>query len=121
MLVEAEVIPGRLDMDAFQYDYQFDRLLLATVNHHLATASVFSPDGSLAGVKSISHSNGSFLPPPRFAVESLAGPGNYQNGAYWPLFTQVELALAFAISGDDKFREVMEQLMVQELSDGKAK
>ncbi len=98
-----------------------DHQVLATVDYYLAKAAVHDDDGTLVGVKIIARPNGDFLRPDKFSVLSLASPGDYQNGGYWPLFTQVNLALAYSINGDDRHRKAMEELAMTELANGLAK
>lgn len=99
-----------------------DDLVLETVDHCLATASVYFPGDGLAGLKIIAEKNGDFLPASRFSEPTLASGGDYQNGGYWPMWTLVELALAYKITHDAKYKEIFSRLLDFEVGhDGRAK
>jgi len=94
-----------------------DDKVLEIVDRWISTAAVYYPDGKLAGIKTISGRNGNFLPMEKFAVLDLAHPGDYQNGGNWPLWNLAALILAFKISGNKKYKEIIEVLIRHELQD----
>ncbi len=88
----------------------------------IGNASVFDRSGRLAGIKIISREDGGFLPQQWFYAVSLNPPGDYQNGGYWPLYTHVMLALAYAITGQQSYADWIEALVRRELeTDGHTK
>ena len=91
-----------------------DSVVLDTVARNVRTAAV-SRNGRLAGIKVICDSDGSFLPPERFHVPVLNGPGDYQNGGYWPMYTLTALALAYSIDPVPVYRTMAETLVRAEL------
>jgi hypothetical protein len=98
-----------------------DGAVLSTVDHHLATASVYSDDGSLIGIKNVATANGGFAHPGNFACATLRRPGDYHNGGYWPMYTLAELALAYSIEPREVYKTAIEQLVEKELADGSPK
>jgi len=94
-------------------------IVAATVARHVRSASVFK-DGKIAGVKVICDADGSFLPVERFHVAVLNGPGDYQNGGYWPMYTLTALALAYKIAPSREYRSIVETLVAAELSSDQA-
>lgn len=98
----------------------------AMIANHVAritrNAAVFFPDGRIAGLKILSSSSGAFLPPKWFHVPGLHWPGNYVNGAHWPPYTLVALALAYAVTREPRYAEYIAQLVEYELNlDGQSK
>ena len=81
----------------------------------VGNASVSDANGRLAGIKIISGENGEFLPQDWFFAAGLNPPGDYQNGGYWPLYTHVMLALAYAITSDPRYASLVEALVRYEL------
>ena len=98
-----------------------DEEVLKIIDNWIDTAAVYYSDGRLAGIKTISAKDGKFLPMKEFEVEPLAHPGDYQNGGNWPLWNLGALILAFKISGNEKYKEIIEGLIGQELQDGASK
>jgi hypothetical protein len=102
--------------------YLYDEPILADemVVSHAArirrNASVYYADGRLAGLKVISAASGDFLPQTWFHAPTLNSPGEYHNGGYWPLYTLVALALAYAITGYNLYTQIIAQLVVNELA-----
>ncbi len=93
-----------------------DEMIRSTVDRYLPLASVYKQDKTLAGLKVICAPDGSFLPPERFAVPSLNGPGHYQNGGYWPMYTLIALALRYQIAPDKDLKTLIETLVRTELA-----
>lgn len=91
-----------------------DSIVTDTVARNVRTASVYK-DGRIAGIKVICDSDGSFLPPDRYHVPVLNGPGEYQNGGYWPMYTLTALALAYKIAPSREYRSIAETLVRAEL------
>ncbi len=85
------------------------------VDHYVPRASVYTSTKALAGLKVICALDGAFLPPERFAVPILNGPGHYQNGGYWPMYTLVALALRYQIAPDKDLKALIETLVRLEL------
>lgn len=103
-----------------------NQAVLATVDYYLKNASVINKEtGKLHGVKIICNGNGSFLPPEAISVPAFAEPGDYQNGGYWPMWTLVDLALAYKIAPKaqkEGYRQIILKLLGEELDkDGEAK
>lgn len=103
-----------------------DEAVLTTIDSYLAKASVFDKaTKELHGLKIICKGDGSFLPPSAISIPAFNEPGDYQNGGYWPMWTLVDLSLAFKIapkSQKEKYREMILKLLNKELEkDGKAK
>ena len=97
-----------------------DAQVLSTVDHHLDTLSVRAADGKLLGLRVLADRTGGFLPSTAFA-EGCAGmsrPGDYHNGGFWPMYTLVELALAYAIAPAPRYRLALEQLVSYEAEYG---
>jgi hypothetical protein len=90
-------------------------IVAATVARHVGRASVYK-DGKIAGIKVICDADGSFLPADRFHVPVLNGPGDYQNGGYWPMYALTALALAYKIAPSRDVRSIVETLVTAELS-----
>jgi hypothetical protein len=86
-------------------------------DHRLRTAAVYD-DGELVGLKNIANADGSFANPLFFECPTSGKPGDYQNGGNWPLWTNTELALAYSVRPDDRYREALETLVGRELEDG---
>ncbi len=86
-----------------------------TVDRYIPLTSVYKKDKTLAGLKVISASDGSFLPPERFAVPVLNNPGHYQNGGYWPMYTLVALALRYKLAPNPDLKRLIETLVKLEL------
>ena len=93
-----------------------DEMIRNTVDHFVQVARVYKSDQSLAGLKVICAADGSFLPPERFAVPVLNGPGHYQNGGYWPMYTLIALALRYQIAPDKDVKALIETLVRIELA-----
>jgi hypothetical protein len=93
-----------------------DDMIRSTVDHYVSVANVYKQDKTLAGLKVICALDGSFLPPERFAVPSLNGPGHYQNGGYWPMYTLSALALRHKIAPDKDWKALIETLVETELA-----
>lgn len=91
-----------------------DSVVTDTVARNVRTASVYK-NGRIAGIKVICDGDGSFLPPDRYHVQVLNGPGNYQNGGYWPMYTLTALALAYKIARVREYRSIAETLVTAEL------
>ena len=94
--------------------------VLSTVDRHLATLGVYAADRTLIGVKVLADVTGGFLAQQMFADDcsSMSSPGDYHNGGYWPMYTIVELALAYSIAQDPKYRIALEQLVEHEAEQG---
>jgi hypothetical protein len=97
-----------------------DAQVLATVDHHLATLGAHSGEGTLIGLRVLADSTGAFLSPALFAAgcANMSRPGDYHNGGYWPMYTLVELALAYAIAPETRYRLALEQLVAYEAEQG---
>lgn len=93
-----------------------DEVIRQTVDRYRQVAPVYKQDKTLAGLKVICAPDGAFLPPEKFAVAELNGPGHYQNGGYWPMYTLVSLALRHKIAPDKDLKALMEKLVQIELS-----
>jgi hypothetical protein len=98
-----------------------DTAVLSTVNHHHETAVVYASDGSIAGIKNIANANGTFAASSYFACPTLNAQGDYHNGGYWPMYTLVDLAMAYQIDPQPLYRSTMETLVAKELADGTTK
>jgi hypothetical protein len=92
-----------------------NRVVTDSVARHVGNASVYK-DGKIAGVKVICDNDGAFLPPERYHVPVLNGPGDYQNGGYWPMYTLTALALAYRIAPTPAYRQIIERLVIIELA-----
>lgn len=97
-----------------------DERIITNINHLIATASVKDRQRKLLGIKVMTQPDGSFMPPDQFAPH-LRGKGEYQNGAYWPMFTIAALCLAFSINQDARYKSLAGELMQKELADGQSK
>lgn len=93
-----------------------DEMIRSTVDRYRSLASVDKQDKTLAGLKVICAPDGAFLPPERFAVPVLNGPGHYQNGGYWPMYTLIALALRYQIAPDKDLKDLIETLVRIELT-----
>jgi len=93
-----------------------DLLIRSTVDRYVPLASVAREDKALAGLKVICAPDGSFLPAERFSVPSLNGPGHYQNGGYWPMYTLIALALRYKIAPDQDLKSLIDTLVRTELA-----
>jgi hypothetical protein len=91
-----------------------DSIVADTVARSVRTASVYK-DGRIAGIKVICDGDGSFLPAERYHVPVLNGPGDYQNGGYWPMYTLTALALACTIAPSRQYQSIAETLVEAEL------
>ncbi len=98
-----------------------DADVLTTVDTRLATASVYDHTGQLVGIKIIADADGSFAYPGLFDCPTMRNPGDYHNGGNWPLWTNIELALAHSISPKPAYRQALETLVERELADGSPK
>ena len=96
-----------------------DSMVTDTVARLLRTAAVYK-DGKIAGVKVICDNSGGFLPAERFHVPALNGPGDYQNGGYWPMYTLAALELAYKIAPSLTYRQIVETLVIAEVGAGHA-
>jgi hypothetical protein len=92
-----------------------DNAVQATVEHFRQVATVITDKDLIVGVKAICEADGAFLPPERFFEPSLNGPGHYQNGGYWPMYTLIALALAYRVTHDLGLRKLIEHLVTVEL------
>lgn len=94
-------------------------VVLRTIDHYLTKAKVANIfTGKLHGLKIICQGNGDFLPKRAISVKDFAEPGDYQNGAYWPMWTLVDLALAFKIAPEsrrEEYRQTILKLLEVEL------
>lgn len=98
-----------------------DDQVLTAVDRMIKYASVYDEQGRLQGIKTLYGADGSFL-----HYEVFKPPQNnkgvYQNGGYWPMYVLTDLALAYKISGDNKYKSITEELVEKELgSDGRSK
>lgn len=97
-----------------------DEMIIRTVNYRIRTATVCNCKNEQIGIKAVCLPDGGFLPPERFfEPEALNPQGCYHNGAYWPMFSLVELSLAYAITKDQELKEVASRLMRSEFSGDK--
>jgi hypothetical protein len=92
-----------------------DEAIVSMVDRYVPLASVYKQDQTLAGLKVICASDGSFLPPERYHVPVLNGPGHYQNGGYWPMYTLIALALRYKIAPNKDLQALIETLVRAEL------
>ncbi len=92
-----------------------DDVIRSTTDRFIQTASVFNHN-AMAGIKVICASDGSFLPPEKFFAAVLNRPGDYQNGGYWPMYTLTALALRYKIDPDPSLKQMIEQLVQNELA-----
>jgi hypothetical protein len=93
-----------------------DKTVVNHVERILKNAAVYFADGHLAGLKVISSATGAFLPPSWFFASGLNARGDYQNGGHWPLYSIVALALAYAITGNNRYAQMIGQMVVNELA-----
>lgn len=91
-----------------------DAIVTGSVARLARAASVYK-DGKIAGIKVICNADGSFLPAGRFHVPALNGPGDYQNGGYWPMYTLTAFALAYKIAPSRPYKSIVEALVTAEL------
>lgn len=91
-----------------------DEQILMSVDHLIKTAAVSDKNG-IVGIKILSNADGSFLPTDLFSIPALSGEGVYQNGGYWPMQVINALSLAYKISGDNKYRSLIQELIKREL------
>jgi hypothetical protein len=80
-----------------------------------------SRQGRAAGIKNIANADGTFAAASLFACPTLNEPGDYHNGGYWPMYSLVELALAYGIAPRPQYRTMIEELVAQEVADGTTK
>ncbi|HJW82992.1 MAG TPA: hypothetical protein VJ754_01690, partial [Anaerolineae bacterium] len=92
-----------------------DSVVTTSVARMVRNAAVYK-GGKIAGIKVICDKDGAFLPTSRFHVPELNGPGDYQNGGYWPMYTLTALALAHKIAPSKTYRSIIETLVVAELA-----
>lgn len=97
-----------------------DAQVLSTVDHHLDTLGAYAADGSLIGLRVLADRRGGFLPSTAFAegCAHMSRGGDYHNGGYWPMYTLAELALAYAIAPQGRYRLASEQLVAYEAAQG---
>lgn len=95
-----------------------DAAVLATVDRSLRTAVVYGADGAPAGIKNVARADGAFADPAWFACADNRSVGDYHNGGYWPMYTLVELALAYGIQPRPAYRTLMETLAARETAAG---
>lgn len=93
-----------------------DEMVVNMVDRYIPRTSVFTQAGTLAGLKVICAADGSFLPPERYNVPVLNGPGHYQNGGYWPMYTLTALALRYKIAPNSDLKTLIETLVRAELA-----
>jgi len=98
-----------------------DSAVLSTINHQLDTATIYAPDGTPAGIKIIANADGSFADPADFACPTLDSPGDYHNGGYWPMYTLVDLAMAYHLDPQPAYRSLIETLVAKETAGGNPK
>jgi len=110
------VFPEFLSRYLYNEPILTDAMAVGHVERILRNAAVYFADGRLAGIKVISSSRGAFLPQSWFFASGLNPPGDYQNGGYWPVYSIVALALAYSITHDVKYAQIIEQLVVNELA-----
>ena len=90
-------------------------VVTTSVARMVRNAAVYK-GGKIVGIKVICDKDGAFLPASRFHVPVLNGPGDYQNGGYWPMYTLTALALAHKIAPSKTYRSIIETLVVAELA-----
>lgn len=95
-----------------------DEAVLAAVDHTLRTALVYDAAGVPVGIKNIARADGSFADPGWFACADNRSVGDYHNGGYWPMYTLVELALAYGVQPRPAYRELIETLAARETAGG---
>ena len=120
------LFPEVLSRYLFNEPILSDQMASSTVDYFLAKALVTGKEtGKLYGFKIICSGNGAFLSPKAISVSAFSEPGDYQNGGYWPMWTLVDLALAFKIAPKEKkegYRQIILELLGEELDkDGEAK
>ncbi len=93
-----------------------NEMIVSMVDRYIPLTSIYKQDQTLAGLKVISAADGSFLPPERFNVPVLNGPGHYQNGGYWPMYTLTALALRYKIAPTQELKALIETLVRLELA-----
>jgi hypothetical protein len=109
------VFPEFLSRYLYNEPILTDQMVVNHVERILKNAAVYFTDGRLAGVKVISSSMGGFLPQSWFFAAGLNPPGDYQNGGYWPMYTIIALALAYTLTHNAKYAQMIGQLVVNEL------
>lgn len=110
------LLPEFLYRQIFRRTVLPDDVVESTVRHAIATGLVRYPDGSIAGIKTIAATDGSFLPNDTWAISDLAAGGNYQNGGYWPRDGLIALNMLYRITKDPQVRTLIERLVNVELS-----
>lgn len=113
----SSLLPEFLSRWLFSEKVLADEMVVATVDHHFKMAGIYQA-GELVGIKNISHPDGSFLSPGAFAIRR-SEKGDYQNGGYWPMYTLVELCLAYEVTNNPKYENAVARLMEMELKDGR--
>ena len=93
-----------------------DAAIQDTLDRFLKVAVVNKPDGSLAGLKIICQTDGSFVDRQHFFEPGLNWPGDYHNGGYWPMYTLTALATYYRLTGDQQIRSLIENLIALELA-----
>lgn len=93
-----------------------DSMVLAHVNRILGNAAVLARNGTLVGLKVLSASSGAFFPPAWFFVPGDNIPGRYHNGAHWPLYSIVILALAYQITRSSTYARQIGEMVWNELA-----
>ncbi len=94
-----------------------DEMVMAHAEYVVNRAAVYYPDGRIAGLKIIAAPSGDFLPPEWYHAPQLNQPGHYQNGGHWPLYSIVTLALAYSISRDERYGQLIGELVAGELGE----
>jgi hypothetical protein len=111
------LLPEFLHRLYFDQGLLSDQDVLTTVDTRLATAAVYDELGELVGIKIIANGDGSFAHSGIFDCITMRKPGDYHNGGNWPLWTNIELALAYSISPKMEYRQALETLVKRELVD----
>jgi hypothetical protein len=110
------VFPEFLSRYLYNETILTDGMIVNHVERILGNASVYLTYGKPAGLKVISSATGNFFPRGWFYAPGLNRSGDYQNGAHWPMYSIVALALAYAGSGRRKYADWIVQLIVNELA-----
>jgi hypothetical protein len=116
------VFPEWLSRYLYDEPLLTDEMVVSHAARIVGNASVYDNEGHLAGIKIICGENGEFLRQEWFHETGLNPPGDYQNGGYWPAYTHIMLALAYSITHEPQYAQMVEALVRYELErDGHTK
>lgn len=111
---QSAIFPEFLSRYLYSEPLLDDQSIVRHVNRLVEKASVYDRRGKMGGIKVLCGPDGEFLPSEWYLEPSLNTPGGYHNGGYWPMFTLVGLALAYQITRDPRYEDLIGRLVVRE-------